>query len=102
MLQAFRCFLQPAAGISLGARGADEDDLAVVAALRGFITAACGEVQSHDIYLRKVCGAKKGQLKGPNTIRTFQALLGGMVSSFHQNCTAMLSLCGADHPACRW
>eukprot|EP00892_Ulva_mutabilis_P001643 jgi/Ulvmu1/1147/UM107_0021.1 len=78
MTEAFRCLLQPAASLGLGADAASESTKRAVARLREFIAAVCAEASSHDGYLRKVCALKKGQLKGPTTIRAFQALLGGV------------------------
>lgn len=80
VVQAFRCLLQPAAALGLNADAASESAKRAVARLRTHIVAVCGEVQSHTGYLRKVCAVKKGQLKGPSTIRTFQALLRGAPS----------------------
>lgn len=76
-MQAFRCLLQPAASLGLSADAVSESSKGAVARLRAHVVAVCAEVQSHAGYLRKVCAAKKGQLKGPSTTRTFQALLRG-------------------------
>lgn len=93
--------MQPAASLGLSASAASENAKRAVAKLRAYIAAACEEASSHDGYLRKVCALKKGQLKGPVTIRTFQALLGGAVLPGHAVCLNTWSAHGPHMPARR-